>query len=107
MTMRRIYRNLSGRGNGCAAKSVAPRMGGCLYKMALAMPSSPRREKPEPRPPGKSLPMTDEQILEARVEHERKGADADTLAERYGVAADFMRRVLDYRVRCKLFPPLR
>lgn len=58
---------------------------------------------PEPAKARKTL-MTDEQIIEARTDHEFGGVKAITLRRKYGVSENYMRRVLDYLVRSKLIP---
>lgn len=104
---RRLYANVSGANRGgCSAAVVMPgMMNATLYRAAMiaSPPSPPKRA--EPRIPGKPLPLTDEQIVEARRAHEREGATAIELAEHYDVDIKFMQRVLAYEVRVKLVPP--
>lgn len=49
--------------------------------------------------------MTDEQVIECRVAHEHNGEKPHVLARRYGTSLEYMKALLDYRTRSKLFPP--
>lgn len=77
---------------------------GILFRMSEA--PQPKPKKVPRKAPGIVLTLTDEQIVEARRLHDR-GANAAKIAEQFGCSQSFMMRVLDYKVRPKLFPPIR
>ncbi len=103
----RLYRNISGSGKAGGTGGALIGLRGSLFKMAMTLPPSPPKAREPKRIGGVKLPMTDEQILEARIAYERQGANVDDLAKLYGVSREFMDKVVDYVVRQKLFPPLR
>ncbi len=49
--------------------------------------------------------LDDEQVIACRVAHEQHGEKTHVLARRYGTSIEYMKALLDYRTRSKLFPP--
>lgn len=49
--------------------------------------------------------LDDEQVIACRVAHEHHGEKTHVLARRYGTSLEYMKALLDYRTRSKLFPP--
>jgi len=58
-----------------------------------------------PRGGPKTL-LDDEQVIACRVAHEQGGEKPHVLARRYGTSLNYMKALLDYRTRSKLFPPV-
>lgn len=78
---------------------------GVLFKLAnKTTDEAPPKAKPRELG-GIKLPLTDAQIVEARRRHENEGATMTDLAREFECDLAFMRKVLDYQVRQKLFPP--
>lgn len=81
-----------------------------------AVPKKPKREFRKPIVKGYKLGdelpprahktlMTDAQVLECRRRYEfETGWDRQRLADHYGVGGEYMRALLSYAVRSKLFP---
>lgn len=78
---------------------------GLARKLAASLQPEARKPVPEKHQGRrKKVLLTDEQVIDCRAFYEFDGWPVDRLAEVYGTSRVYMRDLLDYKTRSKLYP---